>query len=256
MLKFCSLFSSSSANCLFVQNETTKLLIDCGSSLKRTSAALSSIGVDITDIDAILVTHEHSDHTSGIVTTSNKHNIPVYANVPTLSAISGYEKIKNIQIINSSDFDIGSIHITAFKTPHDAACSLGYVFKSGNSQITIATDLGHIDRSILQYFENSDFAFIESNHDLDMLRTGTYPYPLKRRILSDFGHLSNKSCSDLVCYLAGIGVKYFMLGHLSESNNTPSLALSAAVEALKFNGITVSGISVAPKEEISEIIIV
>jgi len=256
MLNFCSLFSSSSANCLLAYDETTKILIDCGSSLKKTSAALSTIGIDIANINAILITHEHSDHVAGLVTTSNKYSIPVYANAQTFNAISDCEKIKNVKILNSSEFQIGTCQITAFKIPHDAINPSGYVIKSGNSQITIATDLGYVDRDILEYFENSDFAFIESNHDLKMLLQGSYPYHLKRRIMSNLGHLSNEACSDLVCYLAAKGVRNFMLGHLSESNNTPSLALSATLDALNFNGLEISALNVATKDKISEIITV
>lgn len=254
MLKFCSLFSSSSANCLFVQDENTKILIDCGSSLKRTSAALLSIGVDISDIDAILVTHEHSDHTIGIPLVSSKYNIPVYVNQPTFSAIHNKDKIKNVNIISFNEFNIGTITITPFKTSHDSACSCGYVIGSNNSKITIATDLGYIDREILKFFYESEFIFIESNHDIQMLLNGPYPYPLKGRILSNVGHLSNKACSDLVCHLASKGIKNFMLGHLSDSNNTPALALSTTVDALKFNNLYIESISIAPKEEISQII--
>jgi len=254
MLNFCSLFSSSSANSLLVYDETTKILIDCGSSLKRTSAALLSLGIDIRDIDAILVTHEHSDHTSGLITISNKYDIPVYINSLTLSKIPGNEQIKNISIINYGEFDISTLHITSFKTPHDGISPSGYVIKSDDKQITVATDLGHIDRSILEYFEGSGFVFIESNHDLDMLKNGPYHYNLKRRILSDFGHLSNKACSELVCYLAMHGIKRFMLGHLSDSNNTPAIALRESQNALKFNNLDVIDLSVAPKDEISKLI--
>ncbi len=254
MLNFCSLFSSSSANSLLVYDETTKILIDCGSSLKRTSAALLGLKIDIKDIDGILVTHEHSDHTSGLATISNKHNIPVYVNSLTYNELPNCDKLNNIVTINYGEFDIGSLHITSFKTPHDGISPSGYTIKSGNSKITVATDLGHIDRGILNYFEGSDFVFIESNHDLDMLKNGPYPYPLKRRILSDFGHLSNKSCSELVCYLAGRGIKKFMLGHLSDSNNTPKIAFDETSNALKFNGLNIDSLSVAPKDDISEII--
>lgn len=256
MLNFCSLFSSSSANCLLVYDETTKILIDCGSSLKRTSAALLSLETDISTLDGILVTHEHSDHTSGLVTISNKHDIPVYVNSLTLNEIANCEKLKNVCTINYGEFDVGSLHITSFKTPHDGVSPSGYTIKSGDSQITIATDLGHIDRSILPYFEGSEFVFIESNHDLDMLKNGPYHYNLKRRILSDFGHLSNKSCSELVCYLTSLGIKKFMLGHLSDSNNTPGIALNETTNALKFNGLSVDYISVAPKDDTSDLITV
>ena len=145
------------------------------------------------------------------------------------------------------------IVVTAVSLVTDAS---GYVIESGNSKITVATDLGHIDRSILPYFDGSDFVFIESNHDLDMLKNGPYHYNLKRRILSDFGHLSNKACSELVCYLASRGIKKFMLGHLSDSNNTPGIALAESTNALKFNGLTVDYLSVAPKDDTSEIITV
>lgn len=254
MLNFCSLFSSSSANCLLVTDKNTKVLIDCGSSLKRTSAALLRLGIDIADIDAILVTHEHSDHISGIPLASSKYNIPVYANQLTYNAMSGKEKIKNLNIISFDEFNIGTLTIIPFKTPHDSACSCGFVIKSGKSQLTVATDLGHIDREILKYFYGSEFVFLESNHDIQLLLNGPYPYSLKRRILSDVGHLSNNACSDLVCHLASNGVKKFMLGHLSESNNTPDIALKTTIDSLNFNNLSVESISVAPKEEISEII--
>lgn len=254
MLNFCSLFSSSSANSLLVYDEKTKILIDCGSSLKRTSAALLSLEIDIKDIDGILVTHEHSDHTSGLITTSNKHNIPVYVNSLTLNEIPGKEKLKNARIIDYGEFEVNSLHITSFKTPHDGVSPSGYVIKSDESQITIATDLGHIDRSILKYFDGSSFVFIESNHDLEMLKNGPYHYNLKRRIMSDFGHLSNKACSELVCYLASCGIKRFMLGHLSDSNNTPDIAYRETENALAFSGLEISDLSVAPKDEVSKLI--
>lgn len=256
MLNFCSLFSSSSANCSLVYDEKTRILIDCGSSLKRTSAALLSLETDIADIDAILITHEHSDHVSGLATTSCKYNIPVYVNAPTFNELPNREKLKSINIINYGEFDINSLHITSFKTPHDSISSSGYTIKSGNSQITIATDLGHIDRDIIKHFEGSDFVFVESNHDLEMLKNGPYHYNLKRRILSDFGHLSNKSCSELVCHLASKGIKRFMLGHLSDSNNTPGIALSETQNALRFNGLNVEHLSVAPKDDLSPLITV
>lgn len=254
MLNFCSLFSSSSANSLLVYDEITKILIDCGSSLKRTSAALLGLNIDIKSIDAILVTHEHSDHTSGLATISNKYNIPVYVNSLTYNELPNSDKLKNIVTINYGEFEIGSLKITSFKTPHDGISPSGYSIESDSSKITIATDLGHIDRNILKYFEGSDFVFIESNHDLEMLKNGPYPYPLKRRILSDFGHLSNKSCAELVCYLASKGIKRFMLGHLSDSNNTPEIAFDETSKAIEFNGLNIDSLSVAPKDEISEII--
>ena len=254
MLKFCSLFSSSSANSLLVSDETTKILIDCGSSLKRTSAALLGLNIDLCDIDGILVTHEHSDHTSGLATISNKFDIPIYVNSLTLNELPNCDKLKNVVAINYGEFKVGSLHITSFKTPHDGISPSGYTIKSGSSQLTVATDLGHIDRDILPFFDGSDFVFIESNHDLEMLKNGPYNYNLKRRIFSDFGHLSNKSCSELVCHLAGKGIKKFMLGHLSDSNNTPEIAYNETANALKFGSLSVDFLSVAPKDELSEIV--
>ncbi len=245
MFRFCSLVSGSSGNCLFIENDDTKLLVDCGVSCKRTKELLKSIGVNIEDIDAVLVTHEHSDHINGLNIICKYYGIPVYTNKKTAEAIK--EKcpcVNNINVVDGS-FSVKSIDIFSFSTPHDVP-SCCYSFTYEGKKITMGTDMGHLTPEIISAFEGSRFAYIESNHDVDMLTSGPYPYPLKRRILSDYGHLSNKVCSELIVRLAQKGTCKFMLGHLSEDNNTPETALNSAKNALKFFN-TEAEVSVAPR---------
>lgn len=241
MFRFCSLVSGSSGNCLLVQDDSTKILVDCGVSGKNTAQLLKEIGVDINAIDAVLVTHEHSDHVSGIGVISRKYGIPIYANQKTWNAMPrsiGAIRDENRRIVEMNrDFSILSLQIKAFPTPHDAACPCGYNICSNGKKLTIATDLGHLDHALLSNFEQSDFAFIEANHDVEMLIHGTYPDQLKRRILSDFGHLSNQSAGDLASSLVQNGTKNIMLGHLSNENNLPQLAYETVLQAFAFAGI-------------------
>ncbi len=245
MLRFCSLVSGSSGNCLFIENDDTKLLVDCGISCKRTKELLKTIGVNIEDIDAVLITHEHTDHINGLNIISKYYNIPVYTNPETARAIrEKCPEARNITIVNGS-FKIKSVEILSFPTPHDVP-SCCYSFTYDNKKITVATDLGHLTQEIMQAFEGCDFAYIESNHDVEMLVNGPYPYPLKRRILSDYGHLSNKICSEFIIKLVQGGTKKIMLGHLSEENNTPEIALNSAKSALEFFRMD-ADVSVAPR---------
>lgn len=240
MFSFCSLVSGSSGNCLLVQNDSTKILIDCGVSGKNAAALLAQTGVDIGEIDAVLVTHEHMDHVSGVGVLSRRHRIPVYANEKTWRAMPssvGQVPHECVKVIREPQFAVGTLEISSFSTPHDAASPCGYAICSDNKKITVATDTGHIDRQLSSQFKDSDFAFIEANHDVHMLLNGTYPEQLKRRILSDFGHLSNQGAGELAAVLVQNGTRKIMLGHLSNQNNIPHLALQTVSETLQQLGI-------------------
>lgn len=187
MFKFCSLYSGSTGNSLFVQTENTKILVDAGVSGKKVVEGLESINVDIKDVDSILVTHEHMDHVKSIKILSNKYNIPVYSTVKTWREL---EK-KNISISQenkktfkiSEKFSIGDLNIIPFKTPHDAVDSCGFSFENlDKKKITIATDLGHMQENIFAQLEDSDFVLLESNYELELLKMGKYPDFLKQRI--------------------------------------------------------------------------
>jgi phosphoribosyl 1,2-cyclic phosphodiesterase len=236
MIKFCSLYSGSSGNCLFLGTEKTRILIDTGLSAKRIVEALCSIGEKPSDISAILVSHEHSDHVKGAGIFSRKFNVPVYANENTWDAMEaaiGPVDSKNKMYFNTGkEFEILDVCVNPFNIPHDAAEPVGFNFFVGNKKITTATDIGHINKGLLQYLENNDLLFLEANHDVEMLKVGPYPWHLKRRIMGDSGHLSNEMAGKVIAYMAGKGTRKFLLGHLSRENNFPELAYQTVCNAL------------------------
>jgi phosphoribosyl 1,2-cyclic phosphodiesterase len=236
MIKFCSLFSGSSGNSIFVGTEKTKLLIDAGLSAKRIIEALLSIGEKPSDLSAILISHEHSDHIKGAGIISRKFGLPIYANEGTWSNMGG--EIGPVCIDNrlcfetGAEFVINDICVRTFPIPHDAGEPVGFNFLMGGKKITVATDIGHINDKLLDCFDGSHILLLESNHDVEMLRAGSYPWWLKRRIMSDTGHLSNEMAGKTIAYLAGRGTKNFLLGHLSRENNFPELAYQTVCNAL------------------------
>ncbi len=248
MFNFYSISSSSAGNCLFVESNNTKLLIDVGISMKKINTELFKIGLSLDDINAILITHEHSDHCKSLKTITKKYSIPIYVNQETLNEINKmYEGIDNtlINIIDTtSSFKINDLKIKAFETPHDSANCYGYNIFKNNSKISIATDLGHVTDTIKNSISNSNFTFIESNYDLNMLSLGKYPYELKRRINSDSGHLSNIQCAEIISDLAKHKTNSFMLGHLSKENNFPELALKTVENFLLDDNINLNDIDI------------
>ena len=239
MFKFCSLYSGSSGNSLFVENDNAKILVDAGESAKKIVEALNSIQVDVKDIDAILVTHEHKDHIRGLGTLSQKYNIPVYANSETWDAMTDQsDKISDFnknKFNTNEDFAIKDLVISPFQIPHDAANPCGYNISFKNDKISIVTDLGHITEDILYKLEKSSFVLLESNYETQMLDVSPYPYLLKQRIKGPNGHLSNKVAGETISNLINSGLKTVMLGHLSKENNFPELAYKTVVETLISN---------------------
>jgi len=241
MFKFCSLYSGSSGNSLFLETPNTKILIDAGESAKKIETALNSIDVNIKDIDAVLVTHEHSDHIKGLSTLSKKFQLPIYANKETWNAMPEItEKVeeKNQIFFNiNENFDIGELKILPFSIPHDAANPCGFNIYSKNQKISIATDIGHMDNEIIKNLEGSSFILLESNYDPNILKCSKYPYSLKQRIAGPNGHLSNEAAGKTISYLMNYGLKNVMLGHLSKENNFPELAYKTVVEELCFKNL-------------------
>ncbi len=246
---------------MFVSDGDTNLLIDAGVSASKIATALGEIGVSPTDIDGILVTHEHSDHIAGIAVLSRKYSIPVYANEKTMDAIQrtgvAISPDRMRTVVTGEPFTIRSAEVRAFKTPHDAVSSVGYTVTIDNTKLGVATDTGCITKPMLSALAGCEAVVIESNHDVDMLQSGPYPYILKKRILSDNGHLSNENCAWLATQLALWGTKHIALGHLSDKNNTPQKAYGAASKMLSENGFEVNkniALTVAMKSEITEIL--
>lgn len=232
---FCSLYSGSSGNSIFVSSGNAKILIDAGMSGKSIEQALNSIGETTSSIDAIFVTHEHSDHTKGVGILSRKYDIPVYANSKTWESMtSSLGKIKehNMKIIDNNHISVKDMDIVSYDIPHDAVSPSGYALHSGGKKACIATDLGHFSPTVKAQLQDADLILLESNHDIEMLKFGPYPYYLKKRILSDVGHLSNEACGNAILELLGNKHKNIILGHLSKTNNYPDLAYQTVVNIL------------------------
>lgn len=239
---FCPLYSGSSGNALFVQAGNTRLLIDAGKSGKCIREALLSIGVDPATLNAILVTHEHSDHIAGVGVLCRKYHIPVLANAPTWNAMA--RKVGEIPpgmrltFDSHSDFYLGDIGVAPFLIPHDAAEPVGFRLYHGALSISTATDLGRFTKALREQLSGSNLVLLESNHDPDMLRRNEhYSAALKERILGNRGHLSNAACADAVIQLAQTGVKQIILGHLSGENNLPELALATSIQRAEQEGM-------------------
>lgn len=248
MFKFCSLYSGSSGNSLLIQTENTKILIDAGESAKKIIDALSSIDVNPNDLNAILVTHEHSDHIKGLGTLSKKYNIPVYANQKTWDAMPEQNsKVveNNKKYFNPSEnFEIGDLKIHPFKIPHDAANPCGFNFFHENKKMSVATDIGHMTSDIIHTLEDSTFLLLESNYDPNVLKCSKYPYLLKERIAGPNGHLPNGEAGKTISYLLNSGLKKVMLGHLSKENNFPELAYKTVMDELIENKYNENNISI------------
>ena len=235
---FCPLFSGSSGNSVFIASEGTKVLIDAGLPGKAIENALNEIGESASQIDGIFVTHEHTDHIKGIGVLSRKYNIPIYANEITWkSMIGSIGKIKeeNIKIINKNYVNIKDMDIFSFPIPHDAVAPRGYSVVTQGRKACVATDMGHFSDEVKKAIIDGDIILLECNHDVEMLKFGPYPYPLKKRILSDIGHLSNEDCGRAIS-LMNTGKK-IILGHLSKTNNHPDLAYQTVVNILNVNKV-------------------
>lgn len=240
MAKFCSLFSSSSGNATFVGNGDRGILIDAGVSAKRIKEALLQREIDPSKLDGIFVTHEHSDHISGIRILASTFKIPVYATEGTMSALEENGVINGkfpFEIMSDGGVAAGDLLVKSFATPHDSRESCGYTVTFPHGQrAVVATDIGKITPVIEDAITGAELVMLESNHDIAMLQSGPYPYYLKRRILSDVGHLSNEACAEEAVKLVKKGTSRLFLGHLSAENNFPDLAYQTTLAALKAIG--------------------
>jgi phosphoribosyl 1,2-cyclic phosphodiesterase len=241
-LMFCPLFSGSSGNAVLAGTENTKVLIDAGLAGTTIEAALLSIGENMREIKAILITHEHIDHIKGVGILSRKYNIPVFANSATWNAMApkiGVIQEKNICVYDESDFYIDDLDIEVIRTPHDAAMSVGYRINMMNKSVAVMTDLGHYTKKIIASLKKTDIVLLEANHDITMLRNSRYPRHLVMRIAGDKGHLSNEAAGEAAIELVTNGVKGILLGHLSEENNEEALAYDTVHQKLAAAGVCV-----------------
>lgn len=229
-MKICSIASGSSGNCIYVGTEQTHILIDAGISGKRTEQGLNSVGLTMRDIDAIFITHEHSDHIGGLGVLSRKCEIPVYGTRGTIDAILNTKSIGNVNkelfyaIHPEKPFELKDIVMKPMKVSHDAAEAVAYRIYHGNRKIGVITDLGTYDENTIEQLKDMDVLFAEANHDIRMLQVGPYPYYLKQRILGERGHLSNEVSGRMLSELLHDNLKAIILGHLSRENNMAELA--------------------------------
>lgn len=232
-MKLSVFASGSSGNCLLLSGSGTHILIDAGISMRRIQQSLAQSDLSMREIGGVLITHEHSDHISGLKMLIKHYALPVYAPRTVANRLRGClpeaEEVLRVIPVNEP-FEIGALTVTAFHTPHDTDESVGYRVE-GQGVFALATDMGHVTEEVFSALSGADTVLIESNHDEEMLRYGPYPVYLKRRILSDRGHLSNACCAQLARKLALGGTRQIVLGHLSRENNSPALALSAARES-------------------------
>ena len=229
-MKLMSIASGSSGNCIYVGSDNTSVLIDAGVSRKKIIEGLKTIDIDIKDIDAILVTHEHIDHTRGLGVIARGYEIPVYATeetcneISTMSCLGDFDRDVLHAISPDNRFCIGDIEIEAHSIWHDAVDPVCYSLYNGKNKISVATDMGDFDNYIVEKLKDSDAMLIEANHDIRMLQVGSYPYALKQRILGKRGHLSNEASAKLILKILNEHIKAIFLGHLSKENNYPELA--------------------------------
>ena len=242
MARYGALFSGSQGNSTFVGTATQGLLIDVGVSAKRIEEALRQREICPDRISGVLITHEHCDHIQGLRVLTKRYHWPVYASEGTLTALMNSGGITPgcdvVPLYDREPIEIGDMQVTPFHTPHDARESMGFCIETPDERkIGIATDMGVMWDEVERQLSLCDLVHIESNHDVNMLKCGPYPYPLQQRILSDRGHLSNEVCAEVVARLAMNGVARFTLAHLSANNNTPGIARRANVSALGQAGL-------------------
>lgn len=253
-VRFLILASSSAGNSAYISDGHTHVLVDCGLSRRETFARLEAEGIDPHSIDAIVVTHEHSDHVTGLGPIAKKLRKPVYLTAPTAAAIEegcGQEHFRPIAA--GSRFDIGTFQVQSFSLPHDASDPIGFVFESAGRRVGICTDLGYMPDSIRYHLRDCGLILLESNHDLEMLKVGPYPWSLKQRVMSRRGHLSNDVVSQFILEDLSSSTSRLILGHLSEQNNLPALAHMVADQAIKRRGLTGLALDVSEPRQASPV---
>jgi phosphoribosyl 1,2-cyclic phosphodiesterase len=240
-LRVYILASGSSGNLTLLETERTRILVDAGLGKRETLARLAAVGKDIDELDAVLITHEHTDHCNGLPQVLGLWKAPLYVTEPTMDALQRIlpdtfrKRLRRAEMIEAGQrFIIGDIDIHAFAIPHDAADPLAFTFRTNGSKVAVCTDLGYMPELVKVHLRETDCLILESNHDLDMLKVGPYPWVVKQRVLSRTGHLSNHAVSEFLADADGFDsrARYLVLAHISQENNNPDLVRLSAEEAL------------------------
>ena len=253
MKGFCPLASGSKGNCIYLGTDNTKILIDAGPSAKSIIAKLAQINVDIADIDAILVTHEHSDHIQGLKVLAFKYGIPIFANTETAKGIVDYlHDCPKFKIFSTGEtFEFGDLEIHPFSIQHDTLDPVAFTIRNGSLKMGFCTDLGFVTSLVTNHLQECDYLYVEANHQPSMVHACARPMVYKQRVLSRSGHLSNEACANLLGNVAHQGLKHVHLAHLSSECNTPEVAMQVINGILSEKGITLD-MCVAPQEMISK----
>ncbi len=247
------LASGSSGNCALLCTNRTRILVDVGLSLKALARRLESIGEQVEPLHAVLITHEHSDHKSGLARLARRLGIPVYISKLTGPAIDWGEGQPNLECFQAgASFVVGDIEVDSFGIPHDAIDPVGFCFHAEGIKIAVATDLGYLTESVKFHLRRSNLMLLESNHDLEMLKVGPYPWSVKQRVMSRVGHLSNDMMSDFLLRDFDGTPAHLVLGHLSEHNNHPEIVRLVANQALERRGLA-TPLEIASQSRPSEV---
>jgi phosphoribosyl 1,2-cyclic phosphodiesterase len=255
IVKFCALASGSSGNAALLATENTRILLDAGLSMKELGRRLAGMGEDLARLDAILITHEHSDHVAGLPVLARNKDVraAIYLTWLTEPAIDWGESRPRLERFQAgAGFQIGDIEVQSFSVPHDAADPVGFLFQAQGVRIGAVTDLGYVPDSVRYHLRRTDLLLLESNHDLDMLKVGPYPWAVKQRVMSRVGHLSNLVMSDFLLRDLDSSTARLVLGHLSEQNNHPEIVRLVAAEALEGRGLRTQ-LSIALQRTPSEV---
>ncbi len=263
-MELCSIASGSSGNCIFAGTDDCHILVDVGISGKRIEGGLNEIGFQTSEMNGILITHEHADHIKGLGVISRKFGLPVYATQGTIDEILRDPSVGEIDrslfrtVLPEVPFLIGDMTITPFSKSHDAADPVAYIMRSGHKSMAVVTDLGIYDDLIVNRLQGLDVLLLEANHDVRMLQVGRYPYYLKQRILGDKGHLSNELAGQLLGQVLHDRFRRVLLGHLSKENNYPQLAVESVKMEITMGNNPYKGsdfpVDIAGRDEMSEFI--
>jgi phosphoribosyl 1,2-cyclic phosphodiesterase len=250
---FCPLSSGSKGNSIFIGTKNTRILIDAGISAKATQEKLGALGVDLRDIDAILITHEHVDHIRGVSTLATKYKIPIFANSDTAHAIlETLDQSPKFKIFSTGEtFEFGDLEIHPFTIQHDTLDPVAFTIRTSNLKLGFCTDLGFVTTLVKNHLKECDYLYIEANHEPSMVHSSPRPMVYKQRVLSRQGHLSNQQCAELLREIAHPDLKHIHLAHLSEECNNPERALSVIQETLDSLKISVD-LSIAFQHQISK----
>jgi phosphoribosyl 1,2-cyclic phosphodiesterase len=237
-MRFCSLASSSKGNCHIVYSDTEILLVDMGITLKDLEEKFSRLKLNMDNVIGVVISHEHSDHTKGILSLVRKYNIPVYCHHDSADKIIEKCKISSLCVVRFKEmkFSVGQFTVEPFRVCHDVCC-VGFNIYDNANKISIVTDLGHTTKEIVEKLYDSRLVVLEANHDEKMVMSGSYHPALKQRVLSNAGHLSNINSARVIAELAQRGVRQVLLAHLSEENNTPTLCYSTVCDYLESVGV-------------------